>query len=93
MQRWADLMEEEATTLARLEATSSTRPIAQLIEGDIAVTAEQIRFFAEFADKEGSDVALRRDWCDHTMELPDFDGRLEARPGTCRRQRRGHEAV
>jgi aldehyde dehydrogenase (NAD+) len=56
MQRWADLMEEEAVTLARLEAASSTRPIAHLIEGDIAVTAEQIRFFAEFADKEGSDV-------------------------------------
>jgi aldehyde dehydrogenase (NAD+) len=56
MQRWADLMEEEAVTLARLEAVSSTRPIAQLIDGDIAVTAEQIRFFAEFADKEGSDV-------------------------------------
>jgi len=56
MHRWADLMEEEAVTLARLEAVSSTRPIAQLIEGDIAVTAEQIRFFAEFADKEGSDV-------------------------------------
>ncbi|GHC73211.1 aldehyde dehydrogenase family protein [Limoniibacter endophyticus] len=56
MQRWADLMEENALELAQLEAVSSTRPIAQLIEGDIAVTAEQIRFFAEFADKEGSDV-------------------------------------
>ncbi|MBN9045994.1 MAG: aldehyde dehydrogenase [Rhizobiales bacterium] len=56
MHRWADLMQEEAVTLARLEAVSSTRPIAQLIDGDIAVTAEQIRFFAEFADKEGSDV-------------------------------------
>lgn len=56
MHRWADLMEEEAVTLARLEAVSSTRPIAQLIEGDVAVTTEQLRFFAEFADKEGSDV-------------------------------------
>ncbi|WP_134495292.1 aldehyde dehydrogenase family protein [Microvirga pakistanensis] len=56
MQRWADLLEQEAVTLARLEAASSTRPIAHLIEGDIAITAEQIRFFAEFADKEGSDV-------------------------------------
>lgn len=56
MHRWADLIEQEALTLARMEAVSSTRPIAQLIEGDIAVTAEQIRFFAEFADKEGSDV-------------------------------------
>jgi len=56
MHRWADLIEQDALTLARMEAVSSTRPIAQLIEGDIAVTAEQIRFFAEFADKEGSEV-------------------------------------
>ncbi|MEF0941417.1 aldehyde dehydrogenase family protein [Rhizobium sp. BR 362] len=54
--RWADLMEDEAVTLARLEAVSSTRPIGQLIAGDIAITAEQIRFFAEFADKQGSDL-------------------------------------
>ncbi|MGY5811207.1 aldehyde dehydrogenase family protein [Rhizobium sp. LEGMi198b] len=54
--RWADLMEEEAVTLARLEAVSSTRPIGQLVAGDIAITAEQIRFFAEFADKEGGDL-------------------------------------
>jgi aldehyde dehydrogenase (NAD+) len=56
MQRWADLIEQEAVTLARMEAVCSTRPVARLIAGDIAVTAEQIRFFAEFADKEGSDL-------------------------------------
>ncbi|MHC1551323.1 aldehyde dehydrogenase family protein [Phyllobacterium sp. K27] len=56
MHRWADLIEQEALVLARLEAISSTRPIAQLVEGDISATAEQIRFFAEFADKEGSNV-------------------------------------
>jgi aldehyde dehydrogenase (NAD+) len=56
MQRWADLIEQEAITLARLEAVGSTRPVGHLIAGDIAATAEQIRFFAEFADKEGSDV-------------------------------------
>lgn len=56
LHRWADLIEEEAEALGRLEAVASTRPIAHLIDGDIAVTAEQIRFFAEFADKEGSDV-------------------------------------
>ena len=50
---WADLIEAEAPTLARLEAVASTRPIAQIAPGDIAVTAEQIRFFAEMADKEG----------------------------------------
>ncbi|MBZ9657460.1 aldehyde dehydrogenase [Mesorhizobium sp. ESP-6-4] len=54
---WADLMEAEAQTLARIEALSSTRPVGQLVAGDIAVTAEQIRFFAEFADKEGSELA------------------------------------
>ena len=56
LQRWADLIEQEAETLAKIEALSSTRPVGQLIAGDIAVTAEQIRFFAEFADKEGGDL-------------------------------------
>ncbi|MEY9324347.1 aldehyde dehydrogenase family protein [Sinorhizobium fredii] len=56
LSRWADLIEAEAVTLARLEAVASTRPIGHLIEGDIAITAEQIRFFAEFADKEGGDL-------------------------------------
>lgn len=56
LQRWADLIESEAETLAKLEALSSTRPVGHLVTGDIAVSAEQIRFFAEFADKEGSDL-------------------------------------
>ncbi len=56
LQKWADLLEENAVLLAKLEALSSTRPVGQLIAGDIAVTAEQIRFFAEFADKECSDL-------------------------------------
>jgi len=57
LQAWADLIEAEAETLAKIEAVSSTRPVAQLRAGDIPVTAEQIRFFAEFADKEGGDLA------------------------------------
>jgi len=56
LQRWADLIEQHGETLAKLEAVASTRPVGHLIAGDIAVTAEQIRFFAEFADKEGSDL-------------------------------------
>lgn len=56
MHRWADMIQQEATALARLEALSSTRPVGHLVEGDIAISAEQIRFFAEFADKEGSDL-------------------------------------
>lgn len=34
--RWADLIEAEVETLARLEAVASTRPVSQLIDGDIA---------------------------------------------------------
>ncbi|WEZ84469.1 aldehyde dehydrogenase family protein [Rhizobium sp. 32-5/1] len=56
MHRWADMIQQDAVTLARLEALSSTRPVGHLVEGDIAISAEQIRFFAEFADKEGSDL-------------------------------------
>ncbi|WP_297773859.1 aldehyde dehydrogenase family protein [uncultured Roseovarius sp.] len=52
LHRWADLIEQEAETLARLEAVCSSRPVAEVMAGDIPVTAEQIRFFAEFADKE-----------------------------------------
>ncbi|CDZ54214.1 aldehyde dehydrogenase family protein [Neorhizobium galegae] len=56
LHRWADLVERDAVELAKLEAISSTRPVGHLVEGDIAVSAEQIRFFAEFADKEGGDL-------------------------------------
>lgn len=61
MQRWADLIEAHANELARLEAVVSTRPVDELPRGDIAVTAEQIRFFAELADKEGGRVAPTRE--------------------------------
>lgn len=57
LQRWADLIEADAPYLGRLEALSSTRPIAEVGEFDIAITAEQIRFFAEMADKEGGVLA------------------------------------
>lgn len=57
MHRWADLIEQEAETLARLESVASTRPIAQVLANDIPVTTEQIRFFAELADKEGGLLA------------------------------------
>ena len=54
--RWANLIEAEAETLGRLESLASARPISQSVSIDVAVTAEQIRFFAELADKEGGDV-------------------------------------
>jgi aldehyde dehydrogenase (NAD+) len=61
LQRWADLIEADAEVLGQLESVPSTRPVAQIKNGDIAVTAEQIRFFAEMADKEGSLLAPTRD--------------------------------
>lgn len=48
---WADLIEAEALPLAQLEAASSPRPVTDALKNDVAIVAEQIRFFAEFADK------------------------------------------
>ncbi len=56
LQRWADLIIADAEHIGRLEAIASARPISQSVSIDVAVTAEQIRFFAEMADKEGGDV-------------------------------------
>ncbi len=61
LHRWADLIEAEASTLAGLEAICSSRPYAHALTGDVTVTAEQIRFFAEFADKEGGSLAPTND--------------------------------
>ena len=47
---------EASETLAKLEAVGSSRPVSEARTGDIMVAAEQIRFFAEFADKEGGDL-------------------------------------
>lgn len=58
---WADLIEQEAGTLAWLEAVCSSRPIAHVRTGDVLITAEQIRFFAEFADKEGGSLVPTAD--------------------------------
>ena len=55
------MIESDAKVLRQLESVPSTRLIAQIKNGDIAVTAEQIRFFAEMADKEGSLLAPTRD--------------------------------
>jgi aldehyde dehydrogenase (NAD+) len=57
LRRWADLVEADLETLARLEAVGSTRTIAELRAWDISYTAECIRFYAEFADKIGGEVA------------------------------------
>lgn len=57
MRAWADLVEAHAVELGQIEAVPSTRLISEIVNGEIPVIAEQIRFFAEFADKEGGFVA------------------------------------
>ncbi|WP_298400247.1 aldehyde dehydrogenase family protein [Sphingobium sp.] len=57
LRRWADLIEADAATLAPLEALGSTRTIAEINAWDLSYTAETIRFFAEWADKVGGEVA------------------------------------
>ncbi|WP_020651443.1 aldehyde dehydrogenase family protein [Massilia niastensis] len=60
LRRWADLIELDAAVLAPMETVGSTRPIRDALGWDVPFTAEGIRFFAEFADKHGGDVAATR---------------------------------
>ncbi len=60
LRRWADLIEADVAVLAPMEALGSTRPIRDAAQWDVPFTAEGIRFFAEFADKHGGEVAATR---------------------------------
>lgn len=60
LRRWADLIEADAARLAPLEAVCSTRPVRDAGAWDVPFTAEGLRFFAEYADKLGGDVAATR---------------------------------
>ena len=60
MRRWADLIDADVQGLAPLEALGSTRPIRDAVRWDVPFTAEGIRFFADFADKLGGDLAATR---------------------------------
>ena len=57
LRRFADLVAADVDTLGPLEALGSTRPIRDATGWDVPFTAEGIRFYAEFADKVGGDVA------------------------------------
>ena len=57
LRRFADLVAADTETLGPLEALGSTRPIRDAVAWDVPFTAEGIRFYAEFADKIGGDVA------------------------------------
>ncbi|WP_241622182.1 aldehyde dehydrogenase family protein [Rosenbergiella australiborealis] len=60
LNRWADLIENDAPYLGQLEALGSTRPISDVINHEIPFTAEAIRFYAECADKYSGDLLPTR---------------------------------
>ncbi|SEF22081.1 aldehyde dehydrogenase family protein [Variovorax sp. NFACC27] len=60
LRRWAELVEVDAARLGPLEAVCSTRPVRDVIAWDVPFTAEGLRFFAEYADKLGGEVAATR---------------------------------
>ena len=60
LRRWADLIEADVAHMAPLEAVCSTRPVRDAAAWDVPFTAEGLRFFAEYADKLGGDVAATR---------------------------------
>lgn len=57
MRHWADLIDADVENLAPLEGIGSTRPILDAKAWDVPFTAEGIRFFSEFADKFGGEIA------------------------------------
>ncbi|HSV82884.1 MAG TPA: aldehyde dehydrogenase family protein [Ramlibacter sp.] len=60
LKRWAELVDSDARVLGTLEAVGSTRPVRDAIAWDVPFTAEGLRFFAEYADKLGGEVAPTR---------------------------------
>jgi len=60
LRRWADLVEADVARLAPLEAVCSTRPLRDAAAWDVPFTAEGLRFFAEYCDKLGGEVAATR---------------------------------
>ncbi len=57
VRRFADLVEADAPALGRLEASARRGRLPEAVSWDVPFTAEGIRFYAEFADKLGGDVA------------------------------------
>ena len=57
LRHFAQLVEADAARLAPLEALGSTRPVRDAFAWDVPFSAEGIRFYAEFADKIGGQVA------------------------------------
>ena len=71
LQQFANLIEQNAETLALLESLCMGKPIAQSYAEDIPETAKTIRFFAECIDKvEGKVTATRHDVLHYVLREP-----------------------
>ena len=55
--RWVDLLYEHLEELALLETLDAGKPIADTLQGDIPIAAEDLRYFAEAVDKLYGEIA------------------------------------
>ena len=56
LNRWANLIETNAETLAALEAVASSRPFGDAIKRDVVVAATALRTFASYAETHESAI-------------------------------------
>ncbi|MEO4045095.1 aldehyde dehydrogenase family protein [Hoeflea sp. CAU 1731] len=61
MRNWAQLLDENAEYLSRLEALSSSRPIKECRDRDIPASADMIRYYGEWTDKMAGDTFASAD--------------------------------
>src|ERR1700682_1070811 len=92
----ADRIEENLESIAVAAAWDNGKPVREKLNADIPLGGDHFRYFAGAA--RGGHVAVSRPraggcgGADRPVELPDPDGRLEARPGAGGRQRRRPQA-
>lgn len=60
LKRWADLLDRDRARIAQIEAASTTRPIADVVNRDLVRAAGAIRYFAEWADKVEGQLFMGR---------------------------------
>jgi aldehyde dehydrogenase (NAD+) len=71
MMKWADLIDEHAEELARLEVLDNGKPIGEALGYDIPSSAATIRYFAGWADKiEGRTIPVAGPHFTYTRREP-----------------------
>ena len=71
LQKFADLIKQNAVSLALMETLCMGKPIADALGGDIPEVAKTIRFFAECVDKiEGKVTATKSDVFHYILHEP-----------------------